>query len=100
MPPKEIPTGNLYLSAGGELKPLAHITELTEVPEMVVPDGQSEEEMLKFQFLQEMTITVNISHKPYWLLAMFGDTKSIPNNWLRMHGYPMRRKRKGTRKKK
>lgn len=92
MPPKDFqPTGYVFRQVGDdEYVPIGRITD---VPEMVVPDGLSEKEMLDFQFPQEMTITVNISHIPYWLLAMFGDTKSIPNNWLKMHGHPMRRRR-------
>lgn len=90
MPPKDMRPHELLFSAdnGKTYQPMAHITD---VPEMVVPDGLSENEMFDFQFPQEMTITVNISHKPYWILAMFGDTKSIPNNWLKMHRLPMRR---------
>ena len=93
MPPKDFqPTGFVFRQVGDdEYVPIGRITD---VPEMVIPDGLSEKEMLDFQFPQEMTITVNISHKLYWLLAMFGDTKSIPNNWLKMHGYPMRRRKK------
>lgn len=93
MPPKDMQPHELLFSAdnGKTYQPMAHITD---VPEMVVPDGPSEDEMLEFQFPQEMTFTVNISTKPYWLLAMFGDTKSIPNNWLKMHGHPMRRRKK------
>ena len=91
MPTKDIQPHELLFSAdnGKTYQPMTHITD---VPEMVVPDGLSEYEMLDFQFPQEMSITANISHKPYWILAMFGDTKSIPNNWLKMHGYPMRRR--------
>lgn len=92
MPPKDMQPHELLFSAdnGKTYQPMAHITD---VPEMVVPDGLSENEMLDFQFPQEMTITLNISHKSYWILAMFGDTKFIPNNWLKMHGFPMKRKR-------
>lgn len=43
MPPKDTPTGSLYFSAGGDFEPLAHFTELTEVPEMVAqPDNDVE----------------------------------------------------------
>lgn len=93
MPPKDTPTGSLYFSAGGDFKPLAHITELTEVPEMVAqPDND-----VKVFSLEDMVIEgsfilarpVSISEK---LLILTGKYPS--NNWLRMHGYPMRRRRK------
>ena len=94
MPPKDIQPHELLFSAdnGKTYQPMAHITD---VPEMVVPDGLSEKEMLDFQFSQEMMIALSTRHIPYWILAMFGDTKSIPNNWLKMHGLPMRRKKWG-----
>lgn len=91
MPPKETPTGNLYFSAGGELKPLGRIVE---VPEIVVGDEDFEQEMLEFQYPEEMTFTATTIVNRNVIRLLFGKKEDIPNNWLKMHGYPMRRKRK------
>ena len=93
MPPKDTPTGNLYFSAGGDFEPLAHITELTEVPEIVAqPDNDVEVSSLEDMVI-EGSFTLawpgSISKK---LLILTGKYPS--NNWLKMHGYQMRRKRK------
>lgn len=48
----------------------------------------------KFEF------TANIFMSPVWynILASAGFTKDIPNNWLKMHGMAMRRRRKNNGK--
>lgn len=92
MPPKDTPTGSLYFSAGGELKPLAHITELPEISKTVVPPNND----IAGSIIEDMVIEgfftlawpVSISEK---LLILTGKYPS--NNWLKMHGYPMRRRR-------
>ena len=92
MPPKDIQPQTLYFSAGGEYKPLGRITE---VPEIVVEDEDFEQEMLEFQYPEEMTFTATTIVNRNVIRLLFGDKKDIPNNWLKMHGYPMRRKGKG-----
>lgn len=88
MPPKDTQPQTLYFSAGGEYKPLGRITE---VPEIVVGDEDFEQEMLEFQY-QAFTATTIVNRNVIRLL--FGNKKDIPNNWLKMHGYPMRRGRR------
>ena len=89
MPPKDIQPQTLYFSTGGEYKPLGRITE---VPEIVVGDEDFEQEMLEFQY-PAFTATTIVNRNAIRLL--FGKKKDIPNNWLKMHGIPMRRKGKG-----
>ena len=92
MPPKDIKPQTLYFSAGGEYKPLGRITE---VPEIVVGDEDFEQEMLEFQYPEEMTFTATTIVNRNVIRLLFGNKKDIPNNWLKMHGHPMRRKGKG-----
>ena len=94
MPPKDIQPQTLYFSAGGEYKPLGQITE---VPEIVVGDEDFEQEMLEFQYPEEMTFTATTIVNRNVIRLLFGSKKDIPNNWLKMHGFRMRRKR-GRRK--
>ena len=91
MPPKDTPTGSLYFSAGGEYKPLGRISEVSE---MVVGDEDFEQEMLEFQYPEEMTFTATTILSLNLMLLLLGRKESIPNNWLKMHGYPMRRKQR------
>lgn len=96
MPPKEMPTGNLYFSAGGELKPLAHITELPEISEMVVqPDNDVEAFSLGDMVIEgsfTLAWPISISERQFILTGKYPS-----NNWLKMHGYPMRRKHRKRR---
>lgn len=89
MTPKDVQPQMLYFSAGGEYKPLGRITE---VPEMVVGDEDFEQEMLEFQYPEEMTFTATTIMNSNLILLLLGRKENIPNNWLKMHGYPMRRK--------
>lgn len=89
MPPKDTQSQTLYFSTGGEYKPLGRITEVSE---MVVVDEDFEQEMLEFQYPEEMTFTVTTIMNLNRMLLLLGRKESIPNNWLKMHGYPMRRK--------
>lgn len=89
MPPKELQPQTLYFSTGGEYKPLGRITEVSE---MVVGDEDFEREMLEFQYPEEMAFTATTIVNRNVIRLLFGNKKDIPNNWLKMHGYPMRRK--------
>ena len=89
MPPKDTQPQTLYFSTGGEYKPLGRITEVSE---MVVGDEDFEHEMLKFQYPEEMTFTGTTIMNLNRMLLLLGRKESIPNNWLKIHGYPMRRK--------
>ena len=89
MPPKDIQPQMIYFGAGGEYKPLGRITE---VPEIVVGDEDFEQEMLEFQYPEEMTFTATTIVNRNVIRLLFGNKKDIPNNWLKMHGIPMRRK--------
>lgn len=93
MPPKDMQPHELLFSAdnGKTYQPMAHITD---VPEMVVPDGPSEDEMLEFQFPQEMTFTVQTKLSRNTIYLILGLKRLVPNNWLKMHGHPMRRRKK------
>jgi hypothetical protein len=67
---------------------------MIDVPEMVCNEEPSEEEMLYFQFPEEaLTMTVKVFISKNMMLYLAGFKKAVPNNWLKMHGYPMRRKR-------
>lgn len=101
MPPKDTQLHNVFVSTdGGETySPLGKVSdvELTGVyiegeegQEMVAPDGLVPWGMIEFiaDFIDRRT-----------LLSIITGRK-ITNNWLKMHGYPMCRKRKGARKKK
>lgn len=94
MPPKNIQPQTLYFGTGGEYKPLGRITEVSE---MVVGDGDFEQEMLEFQYPEEMTFTLTTIMNLNQMLLLLGRKESIPNNWLKMHGYPMRRKQRKRR---
>lgn len=91
MPPKDIQPQTLYFSTGGEYKPLGRITEVSE---MVVGDEDFEQEMLEFQYPEEMTFTATTIANLNLMLLLLGRRESIPNNWLKMHGFRMRRKRR------
>jgi hypothetical protein len=92
MPPKDIQPHELLFSAdnGKTYQSMAHITD---VPEMVAqPDNDVEVSSLEDMVI-EGSFTLawpgSISKK---LLILTGKYPS--NNWLKMHGYQMRRKRK------
>ena len=91
MTPKDIRPQTLYFRTGGEYKPLGRITEVSE---MVVGDEDFEQEMLEFQYPEEMTFTATTIINRNLIRLLIGKKEDIPNNWLKMHGYPMRRRRK------
>lgn len=92
MPPKNTSTGTLYFSDGGTYEPFGLATVnpvLNEVPEIIeVPPvktwNPSAEEL-------EFSATIRDAVSVFRFL-MTGKWPS--NNWLRLHGYPMRRKRR------
>lgn len=94
MPPKDIQPQTLYFGTGGEYKPLGRITEVSEI---VVGDEDFEQEMLEFQYPEEMTFTLTTIMNLNQMLLLLGRKESIPNNWPKMHGYPMRRKQRKRR---
>ena len=112
MPPKDAQPPVLFFSAddGKTFKPIGKIAEIPEfvfepggAPDMYEPYIEGEdgcEKVWRFG-KEEMTFTattVIINKNPIRLL--FGRREDIPNAWLHLHGYPTRRKRKGTRKEK
>lgn len=93
MPPKDTQPYTLMFSTdGGEtMRPLAKVTEvdLTEGcdDEVDLSWIRSGEEM-------EMTFTATTITIRNLILFLFGDKRMMPNNWLKMHWIPMRRRRK------
>lgn len=101
MPPKGLQTHELLFSAdGGETyKPLGKVADVSLITDDLIPDNGTELPLAKPGDGFVISCKFNITSNPS--LFMFLWTGKWPsNNWLRMHGYPMRRKRKGTRKKK
>ena len=106
MPPKELHPHDIFISAdGGETyTPLGEVTECGMIVDDLIP-----EDGVKLPFVKPdeaslgealtFSCTFNIRSNPSMFMLLWKG-KWPSNNWLRMHGYPMRRKRKGTRKKK
>lgn len=94
MPPKNThETGALFFSTdGGEtLRPLAKVTEIPSLPEPYI-EGEDGYEMVVPPRELEMTFTATTIISRNLILFLFGDKRLIPNNWLKFHGHPMRRK--------
>ena len=98
MPPKDFqPTGFVFRQVGDdEYVPIGRITDI-DIPEIVVlPEYVPEESYLSFKTGGEMSFTsVVIRPSRNLILWLCGLTEEIPNNWLKMHGHPMRRCRNG-----
>ena len=84
MPPKYTPSFSIYLSNGMTLIPVYYVPDLT--------DGDLEDGPDKFHDVMDVTITLDIAHIDKLL---FRTLMGLPvtNNWRRMHGYPMRRRK-------
>lgn len=91
MPPKDIKPQTLFFSTdnGKTYKPLGKITEFPET----ACETEDDERIQHFGD-EEMTFTATTIVNRNVIRLLFGDKKDIPNNWLKMHGIPMRRKRK------
>jgi len=93
MPPKDydpLSQGTLFFSAdGGETYEL--VGEISDV-DIATDCKDKDETSLVFQSPQEMTFTATMLINKNMIWMLFGGTKDIPNNWLKMHGFPMRRK--------
>ena len=93
MPPKNTNAGTLYLSSdGGETyKPFGEV-----IVDDLMPKPGMEAALMELPEKYEMAFTVRLSTRfsifePVGRALWLGETPS--NNWLRLHGYPMRRRR-------
>ena len=94
MPPKDFqPTGFMFRQVGDdEYVPIGRITDVPEI--VVLPEYVPEESYLSFKTGGEMSFTsMVIRPSRNLILWLCGLTEEIPNNWLKMHGFPMKRKR-------
>ena len=94
MPPKDFqPTGFVFRQAGDdEYVPIGRITDVPEI--IVLPEYVPEESYLSFKTGGEMSFTTMVIRpSKNLILWLCGLTDEIPNNWLKMHGFPMKRKR-------
>ena len=91
MPPKDITThGPLMFSTdGGEtMMPLGKISE-TIITDDIIPDGQTVLPFVKIDDSHTFSCKFEMNNS----VAIFLATGKWPsNNWLKMHGIPMRRR--------
>lgn len=93
MPPKDFqPTGFVFRQVGDdEYVPIGRITDVSEI--VVLPEEWPEESSLSFKSGGEMSFTSMVIRPSRNLIRwLCGLTDEIPNNWLKMHNLPMRRK--------
>ena len=96
MPPKDTQAHELFYSTdGGEtMKPLGKVTEVPDLSGTCIHGEDGYEMMVVSPQDLEMTFTATGMLSKNLILFLFGDKHMIPNNWLKMHGIPMRRKRR------
>lgn len=95
MPPKDMQPRELLFSAdnGETYKPIGRLAEDSLIVDDLIPEGEVELPLCKPN--DEMVISCKFNIKSNPSLFMFLWTGKWPsNNWLKMHGHPMRRKRK------
>ena len=97
MPPKDTQPHELFVSAdGGETyAPLGEVAECGLIVDDLIPKEVAELPFVKATLDGTLTLscTFNIRSDPsLYMLLRTGKWPS--NNWLRLHGYPMMRRRK------
>ena len=95
MPPKDTPTGSLYYSTD-DGKTYNELGVTIDASAGCMPYEPSDDEILEFLYPKEreMTFTATTITNRFLMQLLLGNKKYIPNNWLKMHGYPMRRKQR------
>lgn len=94
MPPKDTPHALFFSADDGETyKPIGKVTEYGLVVDDLVPDKE-----IKLPFIkpdEEFVVSCKLSLRENPSAFMFLATGKMPsNNWLRLHGFPMRRRKK------
>ena len=95
MPPENKP-GHLYFSVdGGETyKPFAKVTEVPDLSGTCIHGEDGFEQCVDLRHA-EITFTATVTTKRSVIWFLTGDKRMLPNNWLKMHGIAMERRRHG-----
>ena len=93
MPPKDTKP-ELYFYSTDDGRTYEPIGPINDIQEFIAPPDDTTKCLTPMINFPEMDFTVTLTGKfsRYKLLLVMGLTRFIPNNWLKMHGYPMRRK--------
>ena len=94
MPPKDTPHALFFSTDDGETyKPIGKVPECGLVVDDLVPDKEIELPFIEPD--EEFVVSCKFSLSENPSAFMFLATGKWPsNNWLRLHGFPMRRRRK------
>lgn len=83
----------VYLYSTDDDQTYRPVGKLTDVSEFIVlPDDTDRLIPCLNMPDMEMTVTMECRFDRNRLLILIGRIDLVPNNWLRMHGYPMRRR--------